>query len=125
MMTYKKISGFTLIEVLIALAIISIALTAIIKATSQNIRDTAYLQDKMIAHWVGLQVINEVRADVLKLSNSSLSNETEMLGKNWQWQASLADTPNPAIKKIDVSVSRKDEDKKLLTLSSYKYVALP
>jgi prepilin-type N-terminal cleavage/methylation domain-containing protein len=52
-------SGLTLIEVLVALAIISIALTAIIKATSENIRGTAYLQDKTIAMYVARQILNE------------------------------------------------------------------
>ncbi len=116
----KKVVGFTLIEVLIALAIISIALTAMIKATSQDIRDTSYLEDKMIAHWVGLQVINEVRADIIK---SNQSNETDMLGKKWRWKESLIETPNPHIKKITVTVFRKNDDMKISTLTSYKYVA--
>ena len=59
----RNLQGFTLLEVLIALAIISIALTAIIKASSQNIKDTAYLEDKAIANWVGLEVMNEVKAE--------------------------------------------------------------
>jgi general secretion pathway protein I len=63
----KQQRGFTLIEVLIALAILSIALTAIIKATSQNIRDTAYIQHKMIAHYVALDVINAARAGLINL----------------------------------------------------------
>ena len=95
----NKTKGFTLIEVLIALVIISVALTAIIKATSQNIRDTAYIQDKMIAHWVGLQAMNEYRAKITKSANQAI--DVTMLGKEWRWKQTTMDTPNPNIKKID------------------------
>jgi general secretion pathway protein I len=115
--------GFTLIEVLIALAILSIALTAIIKATAQNIRDTAYLQDKTIANWVGTQVINEARTGILKLGQEPLEQTTEMLGQQWAWQATVAPTPNSHIREIHVDVSK--HSKKLIGLVSYIYVAQP
>lgn len=115
--------GFTLIEVLIALVILSIALVAVIKATSQNIRDTAYLQNKTIATWVGTQVMNEARAGVLKLPSSpdKLANETDMLGQTWPWQAILNPTPNKHISEIDVDVFEKSNHAKLVHLVSYVY----
>ena len=101
----KNSAGFTLIEVLIALAILSIALTAIIKSTSENIKNTAYLQNKTIATWVGTEIINEMRAGVLPIpTTDTVEQETEMLGKKWVWQAETTSTPNPRIKKIIVTV---------------------
>jgi general secretion pathway protein I len=116
-------AGFTLIEVLIALAILSIALTAIIKATSQTIKDTIYLQDKTIAHWVGLYVINEARVGIVKLPTlpGALHAETTMLGEEWSWQAMLSPTPNLHIKEIHVRVFRKIDKAKLADLMSYYY----
>ena len=120
----NPLAGFTLIEVLIALAILSIALTAIIKATSQNIKDTIYLQDKTIAHWVGLSVMNEARAGMLKLSAQSekITDETETLGEKWTWDAALKATRNPHITEIDVDVYRRSDNAKLASLVSYSYV---
>jgi general secretion pathway protein I len=121
----NKNHGFTLIEVLIALAILSIALTAIIKSTSQNIRDTTYIQNKNIANWVGSQVINEVRAGILVLPTppDNLEQTTEMLGQSWRWQANLIATPNPQIMEIHVAVFKKSSDAKLISLVSYLYAA--
>ena len=115
--------GFTLIEVLIALAILSIALTTIIKFTSQNIRDTAYVQDKTIANWVGTEVINETIAGVLKLPPSPDKKEQkiEMLNKNWLYEAGLTPTPNPHIQEIHVTVFQNPNKKKMLELVSYLY----
>lgn len=115
-------AGFTLIEVLIALVILSIALTAMIKATSQHIQDTIYIQNKMTANWVGVQVINEVRAGIIKLpvEPGTLKKHTAMLGRQWQWEANLSTTPNPHIKKISVDVSLTQQTS-VLHLESYLY----
>ena len=114
--------GFTLIEVLIALAIVSIAMTAIIKAATQNIRGTNYLQDKTIALWVGQQVLNEARVGLLTLpENSNKQNEkTMMLGQDWYWQAVQEETPNSHIQKITVTVFKREDDTvPLINLESY------
>lgn len=118
----KTNAGFTLIEVLIALVILSIALTAIIHATSQNIKDTTYLQNKTIATWVGTQVINEVRANILKLSeNDELEKETVMLERSWPWLATLAPTNNNHIKQVSVTVYSPGTHEQIVHLESYIY----
>ena len=118
-MCANKIKGFTLIEVLIALAILSIALTSIIKYTSQNIRDTNYLQNKMIAMWVGTQIMNEARVGILTLPQHQV---TKMLGQNWPWEANVVSTPNSHIKEIDVDVMQESNQEKLIHLVSYVYL---
>lgn len=126
MATYpnRKTAGFTLIEVLIALAILSIALTTIIKVTSINIKNTIYLQNKTIASWVATDVINQVRADVLKLEPApdTLEDETNILGQTWKWSARYVTTPNPHIVKIRVDVYEKASELKFITLESFTYV---
>ncbi len=114
-------AGFTLIEVLIALVILSIALTAIIKSTSQNIKDTLYIQKKMIALWVGNQIMNEILIGLRKppTAPDSLKNKSTMLNENWTWEASLKPTPNPRIQEINVDVYQQT---RLIHLVSYLYV---
>lgn len=123
----KRQAGLTLIEVLLALAIVGIAMTAVIKAASQNIKSTAYLQNKTIAMWVGQQVINEVRAGLIELDSSSRNQKltTDMFGHDWYWQMEQSETPNKNIKKITVSVfeneASKEEELPIITLVSYRY----
>jgi general secretion pathway protein I len=114
----QLIRGFTLIEILIALVILSIALTAIIKATSQNIKDTFYIQQKTIATWVGLNAINEARLQLTKLP---IEEEKQALGAMWLVKGDLVETPNPRIKEIHVSVFRKNDEAQLIELQSYLY----
>lgn len=119
MKTHKHQQGFTLIEVLIALAILSIALTAIIKATSENLQNTFYLQQKTISGWVGNLIMNEALAGVIKITGN-ISGSTDMLGQSWAWQASLTTTPNPHISKIHVTVFGKN-NAPLSNRESYVY----
>lgn len=117
--------GLTLIEVLIALAIISIALTAIIKAATQNIRSTQYLQNKTIAMWVGNEVLNEARVNLLAWDGGNkLEKDTNMLGQIWYWQASQEATSNTKIKIVKVKVFDKEpdaDDVPLADLETYVY----
>lgn len=119
----RNASGLTLIEVLIALAIVSIAMTAIIKATSQNILGTQYLQNKTIAMWVGEQVLNEARVGILTLSPDQQMQTTTMLGQDWSWHASQEETPNPRIKKMSVDVfAPGTEENPLISLDTFVYL---
>lgn len=120
-----KQAGFTLIEVLIALAIVGIALTAVIKATSENIRATAYLQNKTQAMWAGQYVLNAVRTGLIKLDTSDQHKEAlEVLGTTWYWQADQEESANRRIKKIAVHIYKNDDDDDaapFMTLESFIY----
>lgn len=117
-------SGLTLIEVLIALAIISIAMTAIIKAASQTIRSTNYLQNKTLALWVAREVIVEVRVGIIKLpgSGEQMTEPRNILNQNFYWQLDEEETSNDNIKKITVNVYNEEPDANstaMITLESY------
>lgn len=120
---WMKNSGFTLLEVLIALAILSIAFTAIIKSSMQNIKDTYYLQQKNRAAWVAAEVVNEVRARVLIVPEApdSLEQTRELLGEEWLVKASLMKTKTPKIHEIHTAVYRKKDEEFITRLIGYLY----
>jgi len=122
----KASHGLTLIEVLIALAIVGIAMMAVVKAVTQNIRATHHLQQKTIALWVGQSVLNEAIAGVFETDHSTGNqSETTMLGQNWYWQLSSEATRNPRIIKLNVKVFANVTDQELespiVTLESFRY----
>lgn len=127
----RQMAGLTLIEVLVALAIISIALTAVIKATSQNILGTGYLQNKTIALWVGKEVMSNAQLGLLKLPEDDSEGEVttiNMLGQDWYVRAAEDATPNARIKKIRVRVyehePEDEETSALADLDGYRYHAM-
>jgi general secretion pathway protein I len=99
-----KSAGFTLMEVLIALVILSISLTAIVKATSSDIRNTKRLEENTIAQWVINDAFNLIKMGAITLNNNETTQVTTMAERKWRWHAELQTTQNPKIKKILISV---------------------
>ncbi len=102
----KKTSGFTLIEVLLALAVIAIALTALIKATAQNVAYTQRIKEKSVSHWVAMQGVAMVQLGLLSVNlNQEVTEVTSMLGERWYWRVKLLPTSIKNMQQISISVS--------------------
>lgn len=117
----KSQQGFTLIEVLVAMLIVAIAFTAILKVDNEAIAHQLALEQRVIAHWVGLQVINAVKVGTLSVPNTAqtLEQNTLALGQTWRWVLQLNNTPNEAIQQITVSVYLSDRTEKIVELRGY------
>ena len=122
----RRARGLTLIEVLVALAIIGIALTAIINASASNIRATAHVQKKTQARWIATLILNEVEVGLLSVpSDRVLAQTTHALNRNWYWQAQALVTPNPDIKKISIAVAENPGEAAPILMRMETYVYLP
>lgn len=114
--------GFTLIEVLLALAVIAIALTAILKATSQNTLFTNRIKEKTIGHWVAMQAIasinlGQVTLDVGRESTGSI----KMLGQKWYWRGLLTPTALKHVQQITIHVSKSQDKGFSSPLVAFRY----
>lgn len=99
--------GFTLIEVLLALAVISIALTALVKASIQNTTTTQRLTEKMISHWVAKQGVTMIQLGLLSInSGQEVTQVTTMLGQRWYWRARVNQTAIKSVQQLSIKVSK-------------------
>ena len=117
-------NGFTLIEVLLALAIIAIAFTALLKATSQDIVGTRRIKDKMISHWVATQAVQLIQLGLVKITPAQTINEvTTLFNEKWYWRASLEPTPIATIQKIHITMSPQPAGPFVEALNAYRFVS--
>lgn len=115
-----KSKGFTLIEVVIAVAVISIGLIALMKTTGTITRNTAYLNDKTVAMWVAQNAMAEFELGDEGLSKKTAKGSEEMAGITWYWTRTIEETQDPDMRRVEIAV-RKDErqtDSNLVTLAT-------
>ncbi|MAC91163.1 MAG: type II secretion system protein GspI [Woeseiaceae bacterium] len=98
-------SGFTLIEVLIALAIVSISLGALISISSQDISRAERMQKSMIANWVAQNQITEHRLSNKKIKVGSTKGSILFAKYDWEWELSVSRTSVDNLYRMDVYVS--------------------
>jgi general secretion pathway protein I len=97
-------AGFTLIEVLAALVIVSLGMLGVITAVGQTASNSTYLRDKTIAHWVAMNRLTETRLQPAAPKIDKSSDEVEMAGRKWRWTMTVTQTPVESVRRIDVSV---------------------
>ena len=88
--------GFTLIEILVALTIVSIGLVGLVKAQSQQTKNLIYLEQKTIADLVAANLATEVRLNS-KVFVGDRSGTKAMAQRTWKWRTSITPTPNTQI----------------------------
>ena len=126
----NKSQGFTLIEVIVALAIVAIAMGAVMSSVTANIGNAAALKERSIAHWVAMNKMAEMQVSKA-YPRGRRSNETiEMAGVEWHVQVEKSAMKLDALKEfgadtnkykqIDVQVRlAEDAEYPIVTLTSY------
>jgi general secretion pathway protein I len=117
----RRPAGFTLLEVLVALAVLAIAMGAIINAATQSIASTAYLRDQTFASWVARNQVNERLLDSEPWpGEGSLQGSAEMADRAWRWQVRFAKTDDPDLRRIEVTVRAAENGPILSTLTAFR-----
>jgi len=88
----NKLSGFTLIEVMVALTIIAIALASLIKASGGHTNSAAYLKSKTLAHYVAMNEVTQLQIENAWPDLGTTRKSTEMAGVEWFWTREVKKT---------------------------------
>ena len=109
-MTRQRLQGFTLLEVLIALAVLALAMGAVIKATSDYTSNQSYLRDRTMAMWVARNVLVQHQIEGEWLSVGEVKGTQEMGDQEWRWLTRISQTEESELRRLDVEVYPVDSD---------------
>lgn len=113
-------AAFTLIEVLVALAIVAIALLAAVRAAGQGANSADALRARTLAAWIAQDALAEHRARGDWLALGVRSGSVRQSGIDFAWREDVTATPNTAFRRVDVSVYRAgDESAALAKLTGF------
>jgi general secretion pathway protein I len=100
--------GFTLIEVLVALAIVTVGMAAVLGTLSSSADTAVYMRDKTFATWVALNQIATVRLSGQTPVAGKSDGDVDFAGRKWHWHQEVNATQLPGMARIDVSVRPAD-----------------
>jgi general secretion pathway protein I len=106
------VRGFTLVEVLVALTVVALGLTALMVAVSGTARTSGYLRDKTISQWIALNRLTQVRLMVNKLGDNQDAGQLDFAGRKWHYDTRYFDTQFQSMKRVEVRVYPGDSNTK-------------
>lgn len=93
-----------------AVAVLALAMGAVLGSTSQYADNAIYLRDKSFASWVGHNLLNEWHIQEKWTKPGNEEGEVRMAGRDWYWTAKISKTPDPQVRRVDLSISLEDGD---------------
>ena len=104
-----KSRGFTLLEVMVALAILAIALAASVRSVGEQARARDLLRDDSYARWVAANLIAETRISEGFPLPGTREGQSRMADRIWRWRLIVSETPEGDMRRLDAEVYDGDE----------------
>jgi len=121
-MTHSKESGFTLIEVMIALIIIAISLTGITVLSSEASQQIIHLKDKTTAYWVAENALTQLLLGEqgFYLQPGEQHGNERIDTTDWVWRANIMPAPQATgVLKIQIEVGKSLHEPALSSINYY------
>lgn len=119
MVSQVKKHGFTLLEVLVALVVVSVAFAAVMNALNSNARTIIHLRESSAANWVASNVLTQVELGIV--TNQTAGFEVQ-LGQRYYWELVYENTPNQSVRNVKVAIKLRQQGSPILSLTGYQGV---
>lgn len=113
--------GFTLIEMLVALAIFSLAALALLRLQGGTLRSTAQLQGGIVAGIVARNLVVEALTDSAPPALGRSSGAETNAGFRWNWTRTVGRTGEARLQQVTVTVTD-EAGRQAATLTAFRSV---
>jgi general secretion pathway protein I len=106
----RKYEGFTLLEVMVSLAIFAISGIGMMKVISEQLIWIKTLENRLISSWIADNILSEIKMIDIEQTDDWLKGNEFMVNKLWYWQSKEIKIQNEKIKMIIVEVRSKENN---------------
>jgi general secretion pathway protein I len=107
--------GFTLLEVLVALAIVAVVMVALMRTAGMGAMALARERDLTLASYVAANVLTEARIAQGAPPLGRRAGRMRMGPREWRWELLVQPSPEPSILRLDVRVYADESDPSIAT----------
>jgi general secretion pathway protein I len=108
-------NGFTLIEVMLAMAVFAIAGVALLGAAQNNFDSMSLLEQKTVANWVASNQLVAATLDDTWPPKNNRKGEVEMAGSTWHWLQKVERTQDSQLRQITIEVRKNQRAESAIT----------
>lgn len=116
----RKQTGFTLVEMLLALAVFAYAASSILAVLGQTAKNLSEIETMTFASWIANDRLTELQADATWPPKDKEKGERELAGKQWFWLQRVEKTEDPNLRKVEVQIrTDRASQSSIYTLSTF------
>ncbi|MGH8436955.1 MAG: type II secretion system minor pseudopilin GspI [Pseudomonas sp.] len=105
----KHARGFTLLEVLVALAIFALVAASVLTASSRSLQTAARLEDKTLAMWIADNRLSELQLAQTAPADGRAQGKLDYAGRHWEWLSEIESTSEPTMRRVTLWVALSGE----------------
>lgn len=122
-MSRRQPHGFTMIEVLVALAIVVLGMSALMTTITSSADTTTRLREKSFAEWVGFNQLSSTRLTLTAPSTGTMEGDVDFANGNWHWLQTIDQIELPGVLRITVQVRRNVPGAAAVSISNTNWLA--
>lgn len=112
-----RVGGFTLIEVMVALLLVTLALAAAVELDTGSARQLEAMDQTTRAHWVAMNRLAQLRAARRYPAKGDTTGSVHEQGRLWYWKQVVHDGPGSGLRVVEIHVGTSPENPRAASVS--------